>query len=168
MLDTVAQAVVEALTGAGINAKKQYPLSWLDRGEGPVVCVGIKSAELSASGAGNYLGTKTDSDGNTRELYGVKAETVISMDIYSPAENGDGQAECLGCFRDMSAALAALPGGVRVNTLVCGQVKPDGVTEMMQCPCQAHCTVFLIGETAEDSTEFLDFTLKGVLKHGDR
>ena len=55
MLDGVINNIVASLESSGINAVKKYPAVALDR-DNTVVCVSLRSAAISASGCGNYIG----------------------------------------------------------------------------------------------------------------
>ena len=164
MLDEILDAVTDALEDAGLSVVMNYPLDRLcDNFEG-VVCVGLKSSEITSAGSGGYIGEKTNADGSISELYAVRAENVVSMDIYEPMESG--VQGCLETFEKISAAVGQLSDGLRVGTLVCCSAEPDEYTGMMHCPVEMHCTAYLIAEADEDSDEFTDFVLRGVLNNG--
>ena len=55
MFDTITDSIASALSGNGINAVTKFPVSKLDRTQ-TLVCVSIKSARITASGLGNYIG----------------------------------------------------------------------------------------------------------------
>lgn len=161
MLDTVIGAFVGVLREGGIDALREYPDARLGRKGAPVVCVGAKSGRLSGSGMGEYLGTN-QADG--RELYALRLELVLGMDIFAPLGWEGG---CLSVFEQVSALLPRLPSGLRPSALVSGEVLPDTDTGLLRSRCEMHCTASLVGEADEETGEFLDFELKGVLKHAN-
>lgn len=162
MLDAVLDAVVTALCGAGLAALRQFPDSELDRDSGPVVCVGLKSNKLVSSGAGDYMGEKTDG-GTVSEVYGFRMEPVIALDVYSPDDGENGAEGCVGTAEAVSAALPEFPSGLKVRELVCGETAFDGATEMFHMPVALSCAAFLTREMNGETGEFSDFVLKGVL-----
>lgn len=74
MLENIAIEIAEELNNAGINAVTAFNASELDDAAA-FVCVGLKSARISSSGLGNYIGVCTK-DGQLKEMYGEKAELV--------------------------------------------------------------------------------------------
>ena len=91
MLENIASEIAEELNNAGINAVAAFNASELDDAAA-FVCVGLKSARISSSGLGNYIGVCTE-DGQLKEMYGEKAELVLSLDVYSPANADEGCSE---------------------------------------------------------------------------
>ena len=91
MLENIAIEIAEELNNAGINAVTAFNASELGD-VSAFVCVGIKSARISSSGLGNYIGVCTE-DGQLKEMYGEKAELVLSFDVYSPASADEGCSE---------------------------------------------------------------------------
>jgi len=166
MLETILSSVAETLAGEKLPVVRQYPAKRRALPGGSAVCVGLKSSTITPAGSGGYLGLRENEDGSVSELYALRAETVVTLDIYEPLERGTGA--CLERFEALSAALGKLPGGLRANTIVCGAPEPDSLTEMLRCPVEMHCTAFLTARADEDSGEFTDFVLRGVLKHGDQ
>jgi hypothetical protein len=145
MLDAVLNAVVEALSSAGLSAVRQFPDSAIGRDSGPVVCVGLRSNKLISSGAGDYMGERTDG-GTVSEIYGFRMAPVIALDIYSP-DNGENGAEgCVKAAEAVGAALPAFPSGLKSRELVCGETKFDGETEMFHMPADLSCAAFLTRE----------------------
>ena len=74
MLENIAIEIAEELNNAGINAVTAFNASELED-VSAFVCVGLKSARISSSGLGNYIGVCTE-DGQLKEMYGEKAELV--------------------------------------------------------------------------------------------
>ncbi len=167
MIETLLQAVEDILEAAGLAVRRQYPAADLEALSGPVICLGIQSCQLQSSGAGEYLGLRLDAGTQTeRELYGFRLEAVLALDIYGP--RAQGAAGCLDCFGAMSAALDALPEGIRARALVCGGAEIDSVTELFHCGVQLHCQAYFLREKDGEDGQFTDFEIKGVVKHGGK
>lgn len=163
MLDTVISALVNILEAGGIRSVEQYPTDRLDPEAGSVVCVGVRSSKLLSSGAGEYLGIREEENGVSAELYGFRLELVLGLDIFSPDREGEGAMRCAALFSQISAALSELPSGLKNRGLICGKTAPDSLTEMFHCPCELHCAAYLVCEADEETGEFTDFVLRGVL-----
>jgi len=161
MLDTVMDAFTKALRDGGVDALREYPGTRIGRRKMPLVCVGAKSGRLSGSGMGDYLGTDKNGGG---EIYALRLELVLGMEIFSPVEYDGG---CIAVFEKISAALPQLPSGLKPSALICGEVSPDYDTGMLKCGAELHCTASLVCRAEEETGEFMDFELKGVLKQHD-
>lgn len=161
MLDTAIGAFTDVLCGCGIDALREYPATRLGRRETPVVCVGARSGKLSGSGYGEYLGL-SQSDGG--EIYALRLELVLGLNIFCPPDYEGG---CVAVFEKISSVLPQLPSGLKPSALVCGEVEVDSNTGLLRCACELHCTASLICQANEETGEFYDFELKGVLKHGN-
>jgi hypothetical protein len=161
MLDAVLDAVVSALTAAGVNAVRQFEPSEAGR-DCAVVCVGLKSNRLVSAGAGDYMGEKTEG-GVVSEVYGFRMEPVIALDIYSPDDGVSGAQGCLSVAEAISAALEDFPSGIKSRALIYGETRFDGATEMFHLPAELCCAAFLTREMNAETGEFTDFVLKGVL-----
>jgi hypothetical protein len=157
MLDTVLDAAAGLLTSAGITAIREYPAAPLEKPDAPVVCVGVKSCSVTPAGWGDYMGSR-ENGGAVTEVYGVRLELVIGLDIYAPAAAG-----CADCFENVSRAFDAAPSGLKIRALVCGETEPDELTELYRCRCEAHCLAVMERTSTDGGTEFTDFVLRGVL-----
>ena len=164
MLDDVIDAICNVLSAAGINAAAQYPSAALVRDDAPMICVGIKNTKMLSPGCGDYLGMKTDENGNTSEVYGLRMELELGLDIYASYDQSDGASACLACFGEAVQALSQLPGGIRLKSLECGVPEPDSSSDMFKCRCGLKCTAYFMREEQEDTGEFTDFVLRGVLR----
>ena len=87
MLDAVIDSIVQILSAGGINAVKKYPVDVLDCSK-KTVCVSLRSAKITASGCGNYIGL-TAENGSIKEMLGSRGQLRIGLDIYSPSPNCD-------------------------------------------------------------------------------
>lgn len=152
MFEELISAIVDALAKRGIPAAAQYRRELLS--ESRLVCVGMRSGRLLSPGAGEYLGMR---DG--QEIYGFRAEVCAAADIF--AMDAD---ECLETLDSLGGALGSLPAGLRGIEMKCGQVQPDDDTGMYCLPVEITGTAYFSARTDEDSGQFLDFSLRGVLK----
>lgn len=158
MFETIIEAILTAITAAGLKAGRGYPMTAGAKIRAPVVCVGIKSGALKSSGCGEYLGVGTENGAET-EIYGYRAEVTVGFDLFAPdAEKG---AECWGAICD---ALRDGPSGLKIRALHCGAAEYDAVTESVRRACEARCLAYLTRTSAGDGEEFSDFVLRGVLK----
>lgn len=162
VLEPVLTAVIDALTAAGLDAERQYPAARLGRLTAPKIFAGVQSSTLKGSGYGEYLGIRA-LDG--AEVYGLRLELCLALDIYAPL---GAEQDCLQTFEAISSALAGLPSGIRPTVLVCGETVPGPEAGLLQCRAQLHCSAALLCRADEDSGQFHDFELKGVLTHADQ
>ena len=140
MLENIASEIAEELNNAGINAVAAFNASELDDAAA-FVCVGLKSARISSSGLGNYIGVCTE-DGQLKEMYGEKAELVLSFDIYSPANADEGCSELADGVR---CALYSIDG-LSVTEFGFEKVEYDGDCRMLRSRCSAKAAAYLVRE----------------------
>lgn len=160
MLDTVLDSFVSLLQAKGLNAVRQFREELLDRDSDVLFCVGLKCASILNSGAGEYLGLCTDErTGAQYELYGFRADLNIALDIFSKTA-----ALCSKALDSLGSAISSLPSGVKGAELVCGEIQPDSGTELYLLPVELKCRTYLSAEMDEETGEFTDFILRGVLR----
>lgn len=140
MLENIASEIAEELNNAGINAVAAFNASELDDAAA-FVCIGLKSARISSSGLGNYIGVCTE-DGQLKEMYGEKAELVLSFDIYSPASADEG---CSELADSVMCALYSI-NGLSVTEFSFGQVEYDSASRMLCSRCTAKAAAYLVRE----------------------
>ena len=140
MLEKIAAEIAAELNNAGINAVTAFNASKLESAAA-FVCVGLKSARISSSGLGNYIGVCTE-DGQLREMYGEKAELVLSLDVYSPANEDEGCSELADGVR---CALYNIDG-LSVTEFSFAQVEYDGDSRMLRSRCSAKAAAYLVRE----------------------
>lgn len=157
MTDTVLTAITQLLTDHGISASREYADTAAGL-TGARVYVGIESCKLLSPGCGDYLGTKT-SGGTKLERYGYRCEMTVLLDVFAPHAR-----DCIACFDDIGAALAALPQSIKYRALVCGETVYDEVTGLFHAPCRFMCQAMLERSYDAQNVSFADFTLKGVLR----
>ena len=160
MTDTLVSALTEHLTAAGLRAVQAYPRDALRRKES-CVCVGIQSCKAAGGAMGEYLGRRTPAGGGDEtELYGLRLEVEFALTVLAPDAG-----QCTRMLDAVSAALATLPSGLKAQGLVCAQVLPDRTAGMFRCDTQLFALAYLVAQADEESQTFLDFELRGVLKH---
>ena len=166
MVSTVLQAILDTLQESGINAVLRLPESRIDFGGEAVVCVGVKRSLVKSPGMGDYLGIRKNAlDQSVNELYGLKMEAVISLNIYSPPGDDMGSRECTAVYSALCSALAQVSGNVKFSGITMLETKFDRELGLFFCPVEAECQAYLVGERDADLGEFLEFELKGVIKN---
>lgn len=145
MLETIASEIAEELNGAGINAVTAFSVSELCDAAA-FVCIGLKSARISSSGLGNYIGVCTE-DGQLKEMYGEKAEIVLALDVYSPANADEGCSE----LADSTRCALYNVDGLSVTEFSFGQVEYDSASRMLRSRCSAKATAYLVREKLDSS-----------------
>lgn len=162
-LEQVKTAVAEALREAGIAARTAYAPGWAKAYQEPVVAVGLRTGESRGGALGSYLGEKIDPDTlSCREIYGMRLELVLSLDIYCPP--GEGAARCDEVLEGLhQVMLSGLPAGLRPGELKWEETVWDADTSMFLRRGSLACGAFFVAETAEDTLDVTDFMLKGVV-----
>jgi len=161
-LAQVRRTVLEALQGAGLTALEAYPDSRARVYEGPVAAVAVGAAEGRTVGFCNYLGEVRDPEsGEVRELYGKQLEGEITVDIRAQRA-----ADCeRGCQRAAEVLLGGLPAGVRPGELRWEALSWERSTGMFLRRGSLRCQAVFTAQSREDGAAFLDFILKGVMRH---
>ena len=163
-LEQVKSAVVRALEQSGLAAQAAFPPGWSKRYEGPVVAVGLRTGESRGGAMGSYLGRQVDPDTLvSREIYGMRLELTLSLDIYCPPEMG--AAGCDGALERLhQAMLEGLPSGVRPAELKWDEVRWDEDTAMFLRKGSLSCAAFFTASAPdEEALALSDFILKGVV-----
>ena len=163
-LEQVKLAIAEALNNAGIAAHTAYAPGWAKAYREPVVSVGLRTGESKGGALGSYLGQKVDPDTLAcQEIYGMRLELVLSLDIYCPP--GEGAGRCDSVLEGLhQVMLNGLPSGLRPAELKWEETAWDGDTAMFLRRGSLACSAFFVAETAEEQFDLTDFILKGVLK----
>ena len=92
-LEQVKAAIAEALHKAGIATHTAYTPGWAKAYQEPVVAVGLRTGESKGGALGSYLGQRVDPTTMAcREIYGMRLDLVLSLDIYCPP--GEGAERC--------------------------------------------------------------------------
>ena len=160
-LTKVRDTVIAALQAAGLQTLTAFPAARAGKYEEPVATVSVGTAEGKTMGFCNYLGEIYDvSAGTVRELYGKQLEGNIAVTIRGP-----GAAHCeAGCETATEVLLGGLPEGIRPGELRWEALKWEKETGMFLRQGLLQCQAIFTARGNEDSTAFLDFQLKGVLK----
>ena len=162
MLEDVVQALLEALGAAGLRAVRAFRREELRSCEGPLICVGVKSAKGLPAGFGGYLGLGTDPEtGLSAELYGARCELELALDIYAAEGAENGPAECLRCAELIVPALGALPEGLRIASMEFGRTLYDGETGRFVCHGVLEAAAHFIAREGKQDGEFTGFILRG-------
>ncbi len=153
MFELAAADIAAAIEDADIKAVTKFPPAKLNRAE-PVVCVSIKSARISASGCGNYIGLYTQ-EGQLCEMYGSKAELVISLEIYAPADPNTNEHGCEH-YADLVRGILFEYPKLSVTSFEFGEVHYDTESEMFRCDCTAKAKAVLVRSlsTVADTVEY--------------
>lgn len=158
-LEQVKQAVAGALNQAGLAARTAFEPGWAARCDRPVAAVGLRTGESRGGAMGRYLGQTPD----RREVYGLRLELTLSMDLYSPAELG-----APGCDSALETLhqvmLSGLPAGLRPAELRWEETVWDEDTAMFVRRGSLSCGAYFTAEASEDGVLLTDFILKGVVR----
>ena len=156
MLEAVSRKLCDELRHKGINALMAYPDADMDRQKG-VVAVSIKKAQVKSGGFGDYLGY-----GDTGEVYGLVCEAKFALDIYSEPEGGYAalSKEC----DSLISAVWEISGGIGELTL--GECSYDKTLCALRCP-GALDAKFWLTRNGDESGEIEEFTVKGMILHGN-
>ncbi len=158
-LEQVKQAVAGALNQAGLAARTAFEPGWAARCDRPVAAVGLRTGESRGGAMGRYLGQTPD----RREVYGLRLELTLSMDLYSPAELG-----APGCDSALETLhqvmLSGLPAGLKPAELRWEETAWDEDTAMFVRRGSLSCGAYFTAEASEDGALLTDFILKGVVR----
>lgn len=163
-LTKVRDAVVQALTAAGLPAMAAFTAERAREWPHAVAAVSVGAAEGSAMGFCNYLGEVWDAEaGTVREVYGKQLEAVILVDV-----RADRAADCeSGCETAAEVLLGEerLPVGIKTGELAWAGLGWEKETGMFLRRGRLQCRAVFVAQEGEDGETFLDFQLKGVLAH---
>ena len=160
-LTQVRQAVIQALSQAGLPALEAFPDRRANSYEGAVAAVAVGAAEGKVLGFCNYLGERYDeTTGTMRELYGKQLEGEITVELRADRAN-----VCeAGVETAAEVLLGGLPSGIRPGELRWEALTWEKATKMFLRRGSLRCQALFVAESREDGVLFLDFVLKGVLK----
>ena len=162
-LEQVKAALSAALERAGIAAQAAFSPGWARSYSQPVVAVGLRQGESRGGALSSYLGQRTDPDTQLcQEVYGMRLELTLSMDIYAPP--GEGAAGCDSALEGLHrAVLHGLPSGLRPVELRWDEMGWDQETEMFLRRGSLSCSAFFTASRSDDGLPLTDFILKGVV-----
>lgn len=163
-LEQVKDAVAAALEKANIRTQTAYAPDWAKAYSGPVVAVGLRTGESRGGALSSYLGQRTDPKTQIcQEVYGIRLDLTLSLDIYCPPEEGAAGGErVLEALHQIM--LEGLPTGLRPTELKWEEAAWDPDTAMFLRRGSLACTAYFIAAASEDGAVFTDFILKGVVR----
>lgn len=159
----VKEALIDALASAGVIARAAFEPEWAKHYDQPVVAVGFRCGESRGDAMGCYLGQQLDRETQTvREIYGMKLELTLSLDIYSPAASG--AAGCESTLEKLhQVMLSGLPSGLRPDSLQWEETGWDQNTGMFLRKGSLGCCAHFSAVASEDGALLSDFILKGTV-----
>ena len=161
-IEQVKRTLCLALEGAGLRTRMSFEPSWAPACREPVAVVGLRRGESRGGGLSSYLGRQR-SGSRWREIYGLRMELVLSLDLYAPAELG-----AAGCDRALEllhrAVLEGLPSGLRPRELSWEEAVWDKDTSLFLRRGSLRCEAVFTAEAEEDTALVTDFILKGTVK----
>ena len=162
-LEQVRNAISAALEKAGVRTRTAYEPGWAKAYTEPVVAVGLRTGESRGGALSSYLGQRLDPDTQaTQEIYGMRLELTLSLDIYCPPK--DGAAGCDGILEALhQIMLDGLPSGLRPSELKWDEAVWDKDTSMFLRRGSLACNAFFVAAASEDGLLLSDFILKGVV-----
>lgn len=163
MFSNITASINELLNEAGLSAGRAYPREAIARDGGCFIRTAVESVSQSEPGFARFLGLRHDKDGSTHEVYGMRCDISLALDIYASMASENGAEVCEGAVDEVILALSKCEG-VRIGSFSCSRAKPDRDMEMFLCPCRAGMTVLLTAEDHEEAAQFSDFILKGEIK----
>lgn len=163
-LEQVKTALAAALEKAGVRAAAAYAPGWCKRYSEPVAAVGFRQGECRGGAMNSYLGSQADpATGETREIYGMRLELELSLDIYAPASAG-----AAGCEKALEGLhqvmLEGLPSGLRPTELRWEETVWDKDTAMFLRRGTLKCGAYFTAAATEENVLLSDFILKGVIR----
>ena len=160
-LRQIRDAVISALRTEGLAAEAAFPEKWAAERKTPLATVAVGTAEGRALGFDGYLGEIRGEDGQVREVYGKRLEGVITVDIRAP-----GALECReGGETAATVLLGTLPEGIRPGELSWEALAWERETGLFLRRGRLKCEALFLAESRDEGPAFLDFILKGVLRH---
>ncbi len=158
-LTQVRDAVIGALTAAGLPALAAFPAAEAKRYEAAVAAVDVGTVQGAALGFCNYLGQARNEDGSLTEVYGKQLEAEITVEVRA----GRASVCQSGCETAADVLLGGLPSGVRPEELTWEALQWERETELFLRRGHLRCRALFTARAEEEDALFLDFVLKGVL-----
>ena len=162
-LEQVKDAVAAALEKANIRTQTAYAPDWAKAYSGPVVAVGLRTGESRGGALSSYLGQRTDPKTQIcQEVYGIRLDLTLSLDIYCPPEEGAAGGErVLEALHQIM--LEGLPTGLRPTELKWEEAVWDEDASMFLRRGSLACGAYFVAAASEDGLLLTDFILKGVV-----
>ena len=161
-IEQVKTALGSALERAGLPARMAFAPEKAGAYDTPVAVIGLRRGESRGGGLSSYLGRrKTGSE--WREVYGLRMDLTLSLDLYAPAEMG-----AAGCDEALEilhrVMLEGLPAGLRPKELSWEEAVWDQETAMFLRRGSLSCEAVFTAQAEEDNVLVRDFILKGMVK----
>ena len=160
-IEQAKRALCAALERAGLQAETAFASERAAARESAVAVVGLRRGESRGGGLSSYLGRRQEGS-RWREVYGLRMELTLSLDLYAPAELGTE-----GCDRALETLhrvmLEGLPSGLRPKELCWEEAAWDEDTSMFLRRGSLACSAYFIATASEDGALLTDFILKGVV-----
>lgn len=161
-IEQAKRALCAALERAGLQAETAFTPERAAARESAVAVVGLRRGESRGGGLSSYLGRRQEGS-RWREVYGLRMELTLSLDLYAPAELG-----VAGCDRALETLhqvmLEGLPSGLRPKELCWEEAAWDQETAMFLRRGSLRCEAVFTAQAEEDNELVTDFILKGVVR----
>lgn len=161
-IEQAKRALCAALERAGLQAETAFTPERAAARESAVAVVGLRRGESRGGGLSSYLGRRQEGS-RWREVYGLRMDLTLSLDLYAPAELG-----AAGCDRALETLhqvmLEGLPSGLRPKELCWEEAAWDQETAMFLRRGSLRCEAVLTAQAEEDNELVTDFILKGVVR----
>ncbi|MCI9677930.1 MAG: hypothetical protein HFF77_03000 [Oscillospiraceae bacterium] len=161
-IEQAKRALCAALERAGLQAETAFASERAAARESAVAVVGLRRGESRGGGLSSYLGRRQEGS-RWREVYGLRMELTLSLDLYAPAELGTE-----GCDRALETLhrvmLEGLPSGLRPKELCWEEAAWDQETAMFLRRGSLRCEAVFTAQAEEDNELVTDFILKGVVR----
>ena len=162
MLTDITACITELLNRNGIRAGRAYPAENIDKC-GSYVRTRLAAMSQRDGAFASYLGIEWDENGTSRELYGLRCDIELALDIYVYPKEGDPGELCEEILDSIIIALGKSED-IKIAAVKCGGAAPDKETGMFLCPCKANANIMLVAEKADEGEQFSDFHLKGEIR----
>lgn len=166
MLEGLIASVSSALNAAGIPAGPAFPNAPVPPEEGAFVRVGVLKAADKSAGLSRYLGLRQDPERGPVEIYGLRCELELSLDVFAPFAAENAALDCVNTFDRAAAAVSAMPG-LYVREFTCGAPEPDAETGAFRLSGGVKCAGLLTvadNDGGPETMAFTDFVLRGELQ----
>ena len=162
-LEQVRDALANALTAAGLAVCPAFSPGWAKEYSVPVAAVGLRTGESRSDAFNSYLGQQLDPNTQAvQEVYGMRLELTLSLDIYSPPSAG-----AAGCDQALDTLhhvmLEGLPSGLKPTELRWEETQWDEPSSMFLRRGSLSCSAYFTATATEEGAWLTDFILKGVV-----
>ena len=159
-LNALREQVALQLRQAGVNAVTGMEQARASRWRQAVAAVSLMRVVCAPGGFKDYLGTRRETDGSERELYGREVELTLALDIFAPRDGGE--SACQEAAEAVAESLVCHgAAGLNALEIQAGQVEfleRDGLyRQKTTCRCKA----WLVALMDDDGGIFVDFEVKG-------